>query len=436
VLVVVNCVLHPATLSATPEAPPRAIIPSDYPPSIRSDSRNFSITENFTQAELDFAIRDLHLPTWSRGHVPCDSPRSEVTCAQVYHAWKTLNGWAESQQKGFANEKHFLMQHLYDGVGNRLSTDTATFVIALMDNRSYTVQATHPTGTGAKVGQAFNFHPSVTILNSGNNSDVDAYWSRHRWSSYHVHTFEAWFTYQYAGIFASAEAILVDLLLYATMPYTNPDMAAFSYRHFGRHMVYFVCNYAMRIPEQALTQARLAMDPVAPDVRAFGVHLRFHIAGEYFAYSVERTFNSVKPFLLFLSNQKPTVFAFASDSLNLENRFTQDFGRQMIKTQAMRQSDGDHFSALYDLALLEMSDDLLLTYRSTFSYMAMARTARRAWFIDKETPDVFQISNSQASIISMVYHQFDFNDWQPSRRFRISDAVVATWRQYFKYFML
>jgi hypothetical protein len=86
--------------------------------------------------------------------------------------------------------------------------------------------------------------------------------------------------------------------------------------------------------------------------------------------------------------------------------------------------------------MLEMSDDLLLTFRSTFSYMAMARTARRAWFIDKETPDVFQITNSQASIISMLYHKFDFNDWQPSRRFHVTEGVVATWRRYFKYFML
>jgi hypothetical protein len=66
----------------------------------------------------------------------------------------------------------------------------------------------------------------------------------------------------------------------------------------------------------------------------------------------------------------------------------------------------------------------------------MARTARRAWFIDKETPDVFQLSSSQAAIVSVIYHQFDFNDWQTSRRFHISDAVAETWRKYFKYFLL
>jgi hypothetical protein len=408
--------------------------PPAYPASAPADTRNRSASP--APGALSAAIAGLHLPVWSRGHAPCGSARSEVTCAQVLRAWRALDGWAESQRRGFARVRHFLMQHLYDGVANRLSTDTATFVIALMDNRSYTVQATHPTAGGARAGQAFEFHPAVSILGAGNDTAADAYWAANASTAFHVYTFDSWFTYQYAAIFETAEAILVDLLLYATMPYTNPDMASFCYEHFGRHMVYFVCNFAMRIPEAALAQARMVVDPVAADIRVFGVHLRFHIAGEYFAYSVERTFASIEPFLTFLLKQKPTVFAFASDSAALEKRFGQSFGREMIKTPALRQSDGDHFSALYDLAMLEMSDDLLLTYRSTFSYMAMARTARRAWFIDKETPDVFQISNSQASIISMLYHQFDFNDWQPSRRFHVTEGVIETWRRYFKYFIL
>jgi hypothetical protein len=437
----INLLLHFLPLSffidALPPIPVPLKAPNNYTEAIFSDSKNLSVVEKYTAKELESAIRDLNLPTWSRGFVPCDSPRSEVTCAQVFRAWRVLNGWSESQKQNFSHLRHFLMQHLYDGVGNRFSTDTATIVIALMDNRTYTVQSTFPSGSGgAKVGQAFDFHPAVTIVRSGQTPEVDRYFATHGLSSYHVYTFDSWFTYDYASIFPLQESIKVDLLLYATMPYTNPQMADFCYNSFGRHMVYFVCNYFMRIPEIAWEQARRAIDPVTPDIRTFGVHLRFHIAGEYFSYSVERTFESIYPFLTFLVGQKPTVFAFASDSAALEKRFAQAFGKQMVRTPALRQSDGDHLSALYDLAMLEMSKDLLLTYRSTFSYMAMARTARRAWFIDKETPDVFQITNSQASIISMLYHQFDFNDWQPSRRFHISDGVEASWRKYYKYFML
>jgi hypothetical protein len=272
-------------------------------------------------------------------------------------------------------------------------------------------------------------------LNSG-DQEIDQYYSRAVYTAYQVFTFESWFTYDYASIFGFAAAIKVDLLLYATMPYTNPQMAAFCYEHFGRHMVYFVCNYAMRIPEVAMQQAARAFEPVPPGIRAFGVHLRFHIAGEYFSYSVERTIASILPFLRFCVTERPTIFAFASDSAAMERKFEQSFGQQMIKTPALRQSDGDHLSALYDMAMLEMSDELLVTFRSTFSFIAMARVARRAWFIDKESADVFQVSNSQASIISMLYHQWDFNDWQPTRRFHIAESTEDTFRRYFRFFML
>jgi hypothetical protein len=192
----------------------------------------------------------------------------------------------------------------------------------------------------------------------------------------------------------------------------------------------------MRFPESALDEAKSVVNPIPMDIRVFGVHLRFHKAGRYFSYSERRTLKSVLPFLRFVSDQCPTVFAFASDSIVLESRFAFAFPRQMVKTRAVRKADRDHVSALFDMALLEMSEELLLTYRSTFSYIAMARTARRAWFVDKETLDVFQISNSQATIISMLFHNFDVNDWQTSRRFHVSGGVESAFRRYFKYFIL
>jgi hypothetical protein len=392
------------------------------------------VRDNFTKAELECAILGLHLPSWSRGYIPCHENKSEVTCDQVFHAWQILNGWADSQMAGFNDVNHFLMRHLYDGVGNRLSTETATFVIALMDNRSYSVASFYPARGKRLLGQAFDFHPAVTILNPTNQSEVDLYFEKA--PSFPVHTFESWFTYQFSLIFKQHNSIVVDLLLYATMPYTNPELANFCYTHFGRHMVYFVCNYLMRIPERAMEEARKVIDPIPREIRTFGVHLRFHQAGRYFSYSEKRTMKTVRPFLNSVMAEKPTVFAFASDSATLERYFVTAFRGKTVRTRAVRKSDRDHASALFDLALLEMSEELLLTYRSTFSYIAMARTARRAWFVDKETPDVFQISNSQATIISMAFHQFDCNDWQTSRRFRISGGVEATWRQYFQYFIL
>jgi hypothetical protein len=401
-------------------------IPYHAIPVLPSDPRNSSISETFTESELGVAIRDLHLPVWSRGFVPCDSPASEVTCSQIFRAWKLLNSWSVSQKAGFESVGHVLVRHAHAGLGNRFSTGAAAFVIALAGNRSFSVEASYPAAGGRRLGQAFDLHPAVALLN---RSAAGA-------APFPIAADAAWFAYDFAGALAARASLAVGALVYATMPYANAQLAALCYAHFGRHMVYFVSNFLMRLPAGALREAAAALAAVPRGVRVFGVHLRFHRAGRYFAYSEPRTMRSVLPFLRFASARRPTVFAFASDSALLASHFAFAFPRQTVTTRALRRSDRDHASALFDLALLEMAEERLLTYRSTFSYVAMARTARRAWFVDKETRDVFHVSNSQAAVISMLFHQFDVNDWQTARRFRISDGVEAAFRRYFKFFVL
>jgi hypothetical protein len=270
-------------------------VPYSLIPCFPSDSRNLSIRETFTSSQLAFATLDLHLPVWSRDYIPCDSNASEVSCSQVFHAWKVLNGLAASQTASFSSVNHFLMKHLYDGVGNQLSTDTTTFVIALMDNRSYSIQAFYPNAGKRRFGQVFEFHPAVTVLQVSNTNEVDNDWVTTSLAAYHLYMFSDWFRDRYADIFRGYKSLVVDLLLYGTVLSTNPDMVMFCYSHFGRHMVYFVCNYLMRIPERALQEAKAAIDPVPQEVSTFGVHLRFHQAKRCFAYSAKRTMNIVFP---------------------------------------------------------------------------------------------------------------------------------------------
>jgi hypothetical protein len=394
------------------------------------------VKETFTETELEAAISGLNLPTWSRSYQRCDSPQSEVTCAQVVHAWRTLNGWSISQRSPFSTHHHFLVLHAFDGVGNRMSTEVATFVIALLHNLTYTVRGRFPTQTGQWAnGQAFDFHPSVSVVGLSNISEIDEYFEPET-VGFRLNSFDEWYSYDFDNLVSTHETLYFDMLLYATMPYTNPQLASFCYEHFGTHLVYFVSNFLMTFPSEAMEQAHLVFDTIPANVRAFGVHIRFHKAGQYFTYTIERTFEVIKPFLKYEFQSQPTIFAFASDSSVAEGLIQHEFPGGVIKTSAYRRSDGDHRSALYDMALLEMCDERLLTYRSTFSYQSMARVGKRAWFVDKETPDVFQISNSQATSISMLYHDFDFNDWQCARRFRVGYREENYFRRYFKYFVL
>jgi hypothetical protein len=51
--------------------------------------------DSFTADKLSDAVANLPLPTWSRGHVGCAHPKSEVTCSEVVRAWRTVRGWVE-----------------------------------------------------------------------------------------------------------------------------------------------------------------------------------------------------------------------------------------------------------------------------------------------------------------------------------------------------
>jgi hypothetical protein len=83
-----------------------------------------------------------------------------------------------------------------------------------------------------------------------------------------------------------------------------------------------------------------------------------------------------------------------------------------------------------------MCRECLLSFRSTFSFAVAARRGVRNYFVDKEAPEVFGLSNSQAGSVSMTMTAWDVNDWQTSRRFFMKKQNVEAVRYYIKYFML
>ncbi|EAY23232.1 hypothetical protein TVAG_185380 [Trichomonas vaginalis G3] len=388
---------------------------------------------NYTENELEEAIAGLHIPTWSRSYVKCDDPRSEVTCTQVVLAWRCLNSWAKYiESTKFEDRNHFIMQHLYDGVGNRFSTDTTTFIIALMLNRSYIMESSYPQGNKMVFGQAFEFHPDVLMR----KDEVDEYFKREgdRIRS-NIQTFDLWYLYDY-NVENKKKILYVDYLLYATMAYTHNQLSEFSRKNFGMHAAYFVCNFLMRLPQKSIEKAKKTFEKVPAGYRIFGVHLRFQHAGQFYSHNITRTLEVVIPFLKRKLEEKPTIFAFASDSSKMEQEFRKHFGKHMITVDTIRIADYDHDSALNDIAMLEMCDECLLSYRSTFSYVCAMRMGKRAWFVEKEADHVFQASNSQATVVSALFHNWDVNDWQLNRRVHVNERNEEALRYYCKYFLV
>jgi hypothetical protein len=213
-------------------------------------------------------------------------------------------------------------------------------------------------------------------------------------------------------------------------------MHEFCVEHFGMHAVYFLSNFFMKPSESNFNAAQNVVKTVPPTTCLFGVHLRLQFPGQFYSYSVQQSINIVAPFLRQKAEEKPMIFGFASDSKHMEAAFVSEFGKKVLMTSAIRLPDFDHRSALTDLLFLEMCDECLLSFRSTFSFAVASRRGVPSYFVDKEAPEVFALSNSQAGSVSMTMTAWDVNDWQTSRRFFVKGQNEQAMRYYLKYFML
>ena len=388
----------------------------------------------YNEEELNEAIREMNIPTWSRGYVHCSDPESEVTCPQVVLAWRTLKGWSNKMKNTPLEERNFsLVYHYFDGIGNRISIDIVMFLISLMNNRSLILK-----GEYLKNGDiaddrsnAYFFHPQVLNYNSTIEKLLE------NAKPYQVKTFKGWWYTNFTDVFHDDEKnyLYISRLVYAPMIYTHHELFSYSYEHFGMHAVYFISNFLVKIPEVHIKMAIAIIDTVPKSVFLFGVHLRLQYSGQFYSHSVESTMNKITPFLSGLLKEKPTIFAFASDSKEMELCFNQRFYPNTIMTTAIRIPDFDHISALLDLSFLMACNECLLSFRSTFSYSIASRMGKRCWFVEKEAPSIFQATNSQAGSISMLMHYFDVNDWQVCRRFILNEENEIAFRYYYKYYM-
>ena len=390
----------------------------------------------FSDEELQEAIVHLNLPTWSRSYVNCTDPESEVTCSQIVKAHRVISKWEKHvENTPIQDDRYILTRHYFDGVGNRISIDTVVYLLALMNNRSMVVEGTClKNGMAVQgCGNAYEYAKNIHLQNETFKQILN---EPKRKNPYFVQTFDGWWWADFTGPFNSDVNLDLSVLIYSEMLYTQFQMSQFAQEHFGMHAVYFLSNYLCRIPERHMKIAKSIIDTVPKDTRIFGVHLRFQFPGQFYSYSVETTMKIVKPFLWAKLKEKKTILAFASDSKEMEEAFKKEFGPYMIQSNATRKADFDHVSALTDISLLMMCDECLLSYRSTFSSAIATRMGKRAWFVEKEAPGVFQASNSQSTTVSLLFHNWDVNDWQTNRRFRHVPWNEEYMRYYFKYFMI
>jgi hypothetical protein len=392
---------------------------------------------DFEDDELETAVEFLNLPTWSRGYVPCSDPTSEVTCSQVVRAYRLIKGWEYNiSETPMKKRRYFVLKHPVKGMGNKMTTDINAFAMALMSNRSVLVTSNFPVGeTGVVFEHAYSFPKSVMVNRSQLPRNLHSD-SRHfvnipadiRWSCWDVKSV----------IFGKRQFVGMDDLLYGIMIYANQQTAEWCWENFGGHAAYFIGNYFSRFPEKSINRAKEILSTVPRNQRVLGVHIRFHRAGQYYSHGLNQTMPVVYEEIdRRLAREKGLMLAVATDNLEIKRLMLARYGRKVLMTDALRRPDKDHGSAQNDMALLLGSDEIIATYRSTFSWIIVSKSGRRAWWIEKEAPHWFPASNSQATGVSMVYHWRDHCDWRTNDRVAYcGPAHRETLQKFYDYLVL
>lgn len=176
------------------------------------------INRSAPQADIDWAIQYLRLPTWSKGYHRCDSKESEVSCYELVRAAKAIANWT----KKISDSDNIGQVHVYitnQPFPDRLSMLYHGMQIAIATNRKLVTGLSKfsPFSLPQIIEQA---GPFETLTNLPTNhlfgcSDVS-----HRHLNLEIGN-------------ASWPQVL----------YTHPAIAPFLRENFGFHAAYFLGNY-------------------------------------------------------------------------------------------------------------------------------------------------------------------------------------------------
>ena len=423
---------------------------------------NIQKQQKTANEELDYINNDdinkmieyLRLPTYSLSYKNCTEKESEISCKDIIKAYETIKRYeyniTHTERK---DRKYFILKHPIKGMGNKMNTDVVGFILAMMSNRTILVESNYPTKDKGLVYDHVYEFPDYVLTNRNNLTDderdeLEIIESNREftWDKNFVPTGPNWCCYDIKAniIESSNKFMILDELLYATMLYTNEQTNAFIRENFGIHCVYFISNYFSRFPNtiyenvnNTISKAlnNLEINRKTDNVSILGLHMRFHRAGQYYSHGLNITIPVFCEEIDRRIQQNPNLLlALATDNQQIIEIMLNRYGKKRIilSPNIVRKADKDHFGAMSDMILLSYSSELIATYRSTFSFIVVARTGSNAWWVEKEAQHAFPGSSSQCCGVSMIYHRKDHCDWRTNNRVRIcSTTHESTIRSFF-----
>ena len=354
---------------------------------------------------INNATSFFNLPVWSRAYVPCYSKKSEITCAQLIKAYEAVLKWKNDRNN--APFTHDIPQIVHVspkyGVGNKLYHITTGILIALSLNRTLFVNK-HIDG----VKYADTLHDQIPGDQGCN-----------KYKHIPINNYEYW---QRKSAIEFRDAPDIHITVRNCLPYfllMESTFANYIYSNFGIHFVYYLLNYATDISDDIKEVVFKIFNSIPPNTKVIGIHIRHHNSRSgQFISSLEKIDNTVVPFLRD-KFENGIYIAIASDSQTFIDHFKALFPNNLIVANVERKADGETDSAMTDIALLMMCNEMIGTLRSTFSCVAAQRAMIRPYFLAMENPYLFQFSSSQLGISSAIYESIRDYNYMMSNRAKI-----------------
>lgn len=341
----------------------------------------------------------LHLPTWSPGFVKPSDPECEVTPRQIISAYKVIREYEdfiEEMNKDDEIKCHSLIEFRSGlGIANRMHSVSSAYMMALfLRKKLVSSTVATPSLDGTKSFEAFEYPPNLLELNNsyGNCNRNKISPSRD-------------FILKKRPKLKKKSDMYVMPFTLTFYPLFHDEYGDFIYKHFGIHFHYFICNYLCRIPNDILKIAKNFMKPVPKHLLLFGLQIRYHKDSHFYMENMSSALEVIIPFLHQEFQKKPTIFFLASDSAEIIQLISKEFGKEDVLTyEAIRVADADHFSAMIDFTCLMFARELLLTQFSTFSHGIAARLGRPAYYYQRDLPGIIRFSNSQVGNFGILYY--------------------------------
>lgn len=357
----------------------------------------------------------FNIPVYSRNYVPCNHEKSEITCNQLIHSWSLVKEWEDSHRNIPYSIYDDEIVHLRPahGSSNRIIISLTSLIISLVLNS--TIHTTKQIKNGFFLPDFINTNPIGNCTKTTQYKHIEI-------------TPQLLYQHKLGNNKKKHTHYIVTNVLHIGF-LIDARLGGFIYDNFGDHVVYFLSNYIARIDQNIINHILKSIAYIPRSICLFTTHLRYEKGLKFFiGTDLKKVADIILPFLVDQSLIKPSVFYLESDSA-LVIEYMQKQSKNMFRSIVHLKGTK---SGTNVFVLLMCSNKLLLTFRSTFSFLAAARSLTTAYWFSVENPGVLRFRNSQCGIASMMWESLPLYSWRLNDYSRLSKENEFLFRRFVK----